>query len=75
MIIDRSKPFDTQLCDMRGIAYKVGYKVAKADSYGSSATIRVSEVTKIENGKMYLDDAKVAINYPGRMLIINKVYE
>jgi hypothetical protein len=44
---------------MRGIAYKVGDKVAKADSYGSSATLRVSEVTKIENGKMYLDDAKV----------------
>jgi hypothetical protein len=60
---------------MRGIAYKVGDKVAKADSYGSSATLRVSAVTKIENGKMYLDDAKVTIHYPGRMLIIDKVYE
>jgi hypothetical protein len=48
MIIDRSKPYDTQLCDMRGIAYKVGDKVAKADSYGSSATLRVSEGTKMK---------------------------
>jgi hypothetical protein len=60
---------------MRGIAYKVGDKAAKADSCGSSATLRVSEVTKIENGKMYLDDVKVTIHYHGRMLIINKVYE
>lgn len=63
------------LTDMRGTEYKVGDYVAKADVYGRSANLRVSRVTRIENANMYLDDSKVAIRYPGRMLIVTKLYE
>jgi hypothetical protein len=57
--------------DMRGMPMKVGDKVARAKNYGRSATLVLCTITRIENGKMYLDDSKVALNYPSRLLVVN----
>ncbi len=65
----------TKLVDMRGQAFVVGDKVAKAYQSGRSCNLQVGAVTRIENGKMYMDNSKVAINFPGRLLIVTKLYE
>lgn len=75
MAVEHGNWMATSLKDLRGISYVVGDYVAKADISGRSANLRVSKVTRIENGSMYLDDSKVAIRYPGRMLIVTKLYE
>ena len=63
------------LRDMRGQEFVVGDKVAKAYSSGRSVNLSVCTVTRIEDGNMYLDGSKVAIRYPGRLLIVTKVYQ
>lgn len=65
----------TSLRDMRGQAFVVGDRVAKAYQSGRSCNLLVGTVTRIENGKMYMDNSKVAINFPGRLLIVTKLYE
>jgi hypothetical protein len=61
--------------DMRGQSFVVGDRVAKAYQSGRSCNLQVGTVTRIENGKMYMDNSKVAINFPGRLLIVTKLYE
>ncbi len=73
--IARGKWMATNLIDLLGVEYQLGDRVVKADISGRAANIRISIVTRIENGKMYLDESKVAINYPGRMLIVNKLFD
>lgn len=59
--------------DKLGFAFTEGCKVARAVSRGrSSVDLDICTVTRIENGKLYLDDSKVAIKYPGRLLIIEQ---
>lgn len=59
--------------DKLGFAFQEGCKVARAVSRGrSSADIEICKVTRIENGKLYLDDSKVAIKFPSRLLIIDQ---
>lgn len=60
------------LKDMKGFAFNVGCKVARAVVYGRSPQIEICEVTRIEDGKMYLDNSKQAIRYPDRLLIIEQ---
>lgn len=56
--------------DKLGKEYKVGDTVIRAGRHGSSsAYLYFAKVTRIENGKMYLDDSKVAIVYPNAMII------
>lgn len=69
------KWMSTNLKDMRGVDFVVGDYVAKAYMSGRSANVSVCRVTKIDGDKMYLDNSKVAIRYPGRLLIVTKVYE
>jgi len=64
-----------KLKDMRGQSFVVGDKVVKACTSGRAVNISICEVTRIEDGKMYLDGSKVAINFPGRLLIVTKLYE
>ena len=65
----------TKLVDMRGQEFAVGDKVAKAYASGRSVNLSVATVARIEDGKMYLDDSHVAIRFPGRLLIVTKVYQ
>lgn len=59
--------------DKLGYAFTEGCKVARAVSRGrSSVDLDICTVTRIENGKLYLDDSKVAIKYPSRLLIIEQ---
>lgn len=60
-----------KLMDMYGRELIVGDKVAKAATSGRAVNISICEVTRIENGKLYLDNSKVPVVYPGRLLIVN----
>jgi hypothetical protein len=64
---------DTDPRDMLGKELAVGDRVAKAATSGRAVNLSIGNVTRVENGKVYLDNSKVAINYPGRLLIINEV--
>ena len=64
-----------KLKDMRGKSFAIGDKVAKACTSGRAVNLEIGEGTRIEEGKMYLDGSKVAIRFPGRLLIITKLYE
>lgn len=56
-----------KLHDIQGNSFHVGCEIVRAsgDGYLSFHT-----VTRIENGKLYLDNSKIAIRYPKRLLII-----
>lgn len=58
--------------DKTGFAFNVGCKVARAVIFGKSPIIDICEVTRIEDGKMYLDNSKQAMKYPERLLIIEQ---
>ena len=59
--------------DKLGFAFNVGCRVARAISVGRSSTdLAICTVTRIENGKIYLDDSKVHIRFPERLLIIEQ---
>lgn len=58
--------------DMKGFAFNEGCKVVRAVISGQSPKLAICEVTKIENGKIYLDGSKKAINFPKRLLIIEQ---
>ncbi|MBW7970967.1 hypothetical protein [Bradyrhizobium sp. BR 10289] len=60
--------------DMLGRPLKVGQQVAKARSQRSIAFIELRDITKIEDGKVYLG-TKVALNYPDRLLIVHDIPE
>ena len=58
--------------DMKGFAFNEGCKVARAVMWGKSPKIDICEVTKIKDGKIYLDDSKQHIRFPERLLIIEQ---
>ncbi len=55
---------------LNGLEFAVGQKVLRAVTSGRSAFLDECVVTRIENGKMYLDNSKVAIQYPERIWIL-----
>lgn len=64
--------------DMLGNDYKIGDKVVRGVVWGKVSTsydIEIKEVTELKDGKVYLDGAKRAVKYPGRMLIVTKVFQ
>lgn len=65
----------TKLKDMLGKTFAVSDKVAKACTSGRAVNLEIGEVTRIEDDKMYLDGSKVAIRFPGRLLIVTKVFD
>ena len=58
--------------DMKGFAFNEGCKVARAVMWGKSPMLDICTVTKIKDGKIYLDDSKQAIRFPERLLIIEQ---
>ena len=58
--------------DMKGFAFNEGCKVVRAVMWGQSPKIDICTVTKIKDGKLYLDDSKQAIRFPERLLIIEQ---
>lgn len=56
--------------DRMGRELRVGDVVARAVTRGRGADLKVQRVTRIEDGKVYLDNSKVALNYPGRIVIL-----
>jgi len=65
----------TELQDMFDIEYKVGDIVARALQSGRSVNLQVNEVTRIENGRIYLDGSKTAIIYPRRLMIVSELFK
>ena len=64
---------DTSLKDIFGNEFKVGDDVVRAMVLGRVPGLELGKITRIEDGKMYMNNAKVAIRYPGRLMIINKL--
>lgn len=65
----------TVLKDMNDTKFVLGDRVARATKSGQAVNIKVSTVTRIDNDKLYLDESKVAVRFPGRLLIVTKLYE
>lgn len=62
----------TKLVDMRGSTFYEGCTVARAVSSGNTPYIYICEVREIRDGRLYLNDSKQPLRYPGRLLIIDK---
>jgi hypothetical protein len=58
--------------DMKGFSFNEGCKVARAVLWGKSPMLDICTVTKIKDGKIYLDDSKQAMRFPERLLIIEQ---
>lgn len=63
------------LVDMLDNTFSVGDKVVKTFQSGRASSIEIRNITRIENGKLYLDGSHVAVNYPSRLLIVTKLFE
>ncbi len=57
------------LTDMRGKVFHEGCEIVRSIGEGF---LEISIVTKIEDDKLYLDNRKVPIKYPRRLLIIKQ---
>lgn len=74
--MDRDKPDWTrlkssELKDFFGIEIKVGDRIAKATVCGRSPILEMCTVTRIEKERIYLDNSKVPIMFPGRCINIS----
>jgi hypothetical protein len=56
--------------DLMGFSFTLGCTVARPVLLGKSPIIEICKVTRIEDGKLYLDNSKVAMKIPSRLLII-----
>ena len=56
--------------DMMGKQIDVGDTVVRAVKSSRAASIEICEVTKIDGDKVYLNDSKVAVWYPCRLLVL-----
>lgn len=68
MTTERNSPVDA-----RGIVFEVGQTVARAAKLGAVDGVycQICEVTKVADGKVYLDGSAQALKYPGRVAIIS----
>ena len=57
--------------DLKGYTFTLGCDVARASLIRKSPFIEICTVTRIEDGKLYLDNSKQYIRFPHRLLIIN----
>ncbi len=53
-----------------GFSFTLGCTVARPVLIGKSPVIEICKVTRLENNKLYLDNSKVAMKIPSRLLII-----
>jgi len=58
--------------DLEGVFFWLNHYVARAVIQNNSPCIKICKVTKVENGKIYLDGSKQPIRYPDRLLIIGE---
>lgn len=56
--------------DILGFTFTLGCRVARATIWGNSPRLELCTVTRIENGKLYLDNSKVAIRALDRLVIV-----
>ncbi|CAB4241649.1 hypothetical protein UFOVP71_187 [uncultured Caudovirales phage] len=56
--------------DLLGFSFTLGCTVARPVLFGKSPVIEICKVTRIDSGKLYLDDSKQAMKIPSRLLII-----
>lgn len=78
MLSDHLYPecFSRELKDMRGAQIKVGDKLAKiSSSYLKPASVDIYTVRCIKNGKIFLDEYKNPMRFPGRCLVVNKLFD
>ena len=59
----------SNLVDMQGTAFHVGCKVARALDQG---VLVIQTVTRIQDGKLFLDASKQYIRYPTALLIVEQ---
>lgn len=58
--------------DLDGKQFWVKCYVARPVIRGYSPYIEICQVTRIENGKIYLDNSKQPIQFPDRLLILGE---
>ena len=58
--------------DMNGSTFTEGCKVVRAVKCGTTPLLEICTVTKIEDGKLYLDDHKQPIKFHRRLLILEQ---
>jgi hypothetical protein len=58
------------MTDLQGFTFTLGCTVARPVMRGNSPLIELCKVTRIDSGNLYLDNSKVAIRLPQRLLII-----
>lgn len=58
--------------DKFGNELTVGDSVYRAVTSGRTPVIYIAKVTEIRDGKLYLDDSKVPINYPSRLILVER---
>lgn len=68
-----AKWMNTDLVDMIGQSFKIGDNVVRSTRSGRASSIEIVEVTRIENGRVYVGGSKTPVNYPGRLLIVTKL--
>lgn len=56
--------------DVQGFTFTVGCRVARAVIWGNSPRLEICTVTRIDSGKLYLDNSKQAIRALDRLVII-----
>jgi hypothetical protein len=56
--------------DIQGFTFTVGCKVARATLWGNSPHLEICTVTRIVDGKLYLDGSKQPIRALDRLVII-----
>jgi hypothetical protein len=56
--------------DMKGFTFNLGDEVARPVLWGKSPHIELCKVTRIQDGKLYLDESKQAMRFPERLLIV-----
>jgi hypothetical protein len=58
--------------DKLGGTFTEGCTVVRAVLWGKSPMLELCKVTRIDNGKLYLDNSKQAMRYPERLLIFEQ---
>lgn len=76
--MDRDNPdwkrfMSKELKDIFGSQIDVGDHLLKPTTAGRAAILESCLVTSIKNEKMYLDNSKVPVNFPGRCVNISKL--
>lgn len=58
--------------DVAGRELKVGQRVAKASRMGNHAYLAVKTVTRVENGRVYLDNWHQPVQYHNLLCVIEE---